>query len=211
MAIGNYSQLQTSIASFMDRADISTNIPDLIALAEARLNRLLKSVETDVILTGVSGSRSISIVSLPIVTPISLHIIIDGDEGPLQQMNDGNMVYVDDTFAPSQWAIDGTNIDFDCLLDNSYSFRFRYQSKLALSDASPTNTLLTNHPDVYLAASIMWGGIFIKDAGTAQGFKAILDEFISETRNTISQSRRSTLLVDHALRVRNPNNWNVLQ
>ena len=41
------------------------------------------------------------------------------------------------------------------------AFLFRYRQKFALSDAVPTNWLLTNHPDIYLAAVLVWSGLLI--------------------------------------------------
>ena len=199
MAISTYAELKTAISDYMARSDLTGNTSDFITLAEARLNRLLKMVETDVTLTGTVYSRTISIASLSMVQPISLHIVVDGDEQEVTRKNDGQMSYDDTNGQPSFFAIDGTNIDFDRPLDQAYSFRFRYQGRFALSNDAPTNKLLTENPDVYLAASIVWGSVFIKDAGQASGFKSLLDEFIMETKNILSQSKRGQLTVDHAL------------
>lgn len=210
MAISTYSELKTAISDYMARSDLSGNVADFIRLAEARLNRLLNVVETDATLTGIVGSRTVSVSSLSIVEPVSLHVVVDGDEERVSQKADGQFEYREDSGQPSFWAIDGTNIDFDCPLDEAYSFRFRYQSRFALSDGSPTNKLLTEHPDVYLAASIVWGGLYIKDDSMAAGYKGILDEFIAETRHTLAQSRRGVLTVDPGL-TRRPNGaWDLI-
>lgn len=199
MAISTYSELKTAIADYMARSDLTGNVADFITLAEARLNRLLKMVETDATLTGVLASRRIDISALSLVQPIALFAVVDGDEIEILPKSDGSFAYDDTAGLPSFYAIDGTNIDFDRPLDSAYSFRFRYQSRFALSDAAPTNKLLTENPDVYLAASIVWGSVYIKDAGQASGFKSILDEFIAETKNILAQSKRGTLTVDPAI------------
>ena len=41
MSLDTYSNLQTSIANFLARDDLTTNIPDFISLAEARMSREL--------------------------------------------------------------------------------------------------------------------------------------------------------------------------
>ena len=43
MAITNYTDLQTSIANFLARSDLTAQIPDFIKLAEVRLSRELES------------------------------------------------------------------------------------------------------------------------------------------------------------------------
>jgi len=199
MAISTYSELKTAIADYMARSDLTGNVADFITLAEARLNRLLKMVETDTTLTGIASSRRIDISSVSLVQPIALFVVVEGDEVEVTRKTDGSFAYDDTNGQPSFWSIDGTNIDFDCPLDQAYSFRFRYQGRFALSDAAPTNKLLTDHPDVYLAASIVWGSVYIKDVSQAAGFKSLLDEFIAETKNVLSQSKRGQLTVDPAL------------
>lgn len=199
MAITTYTELKAAIADYMARSDLTGNVADFIALAEARLNRLLKMVETDATLTGVAASRRIDISSLSLIQPIALFAVVDGDEVQIHPKLDGSFTYDETAGLPSFYAMDGTNIDFDRPLDDAYTFRFRYQSRFALSDAAPTNKLLTDHPDVYLAASIVWGSVYIKDVSQAAGFKSLLDEFIAETKNVLSQSKRGTLTVDQAL------------
>lgn len=201
MAITTYSELQTAIQSWMARSDLSGSVADFIALAEARLNRELNfTAETDATLTGTANSRTISISSLSIVSPIALFLQDeDDDEVLLTNKPDGTFPYEDDTGEPSIWAIDGTNIDFNCLLDQAYTFRFRYQGRFALSVSSPTNWLLTNHPDIYLAASIVWGGAFTEDDAKIGLYKSILDEGIPSVRKAFQRNKRATLTVDPAL------------
>ena len=58
MALGTYSDLQTAIATWLNRTDLTAYIPDFIALAEERVYRNLrvKAMETalnDTIASGV--------------------------------------------------------------------------------------------------------------------------------------------------------------
>ena len=43
MAIATYTDLQTSIANFLARSDLTAQIPDFIALAEASMSRELET------------------------------------------------------------------------------------------------------------------------------------------------------------------------
>lgn len=207
MAITTYTELKSAITDYMARSDLTGNVEDFIALAEARLNRLLKMVETDTTLTGTAASRRIDISSLSLIQPIALFVVVNGDEVEISRKPDGSFAYDDTAGLPSFYGLDGTNIDFDRPLDQAYTFRFRYQGRFALSVGSPTNKLLTDHPDVYLAASIVWGSVYIKDVSQAAGFKSLLDEFIAETKNLLSQSKRGTLTVDPALVRSFPWHW----
>ena len=42
MAISTYVELQTAVANWLDRDDMSARIPEFIALTEARFNRILR-------------------------------------------------------------------------------------------------------------------------------------------------------------------------
>lgn len=55
-------------------------------------------------------------------------------------------------------------------------------ARFALTDAAPTNWLLTNYPDVYLAAILVWGGFFMKDSADAQQWTSVLADGISDVQ-----------------------------
>ena len=42
MALSNYTELQASIADFLNRSDLSSVIPDFITMCEAEFNRTLR-------------------------------------------------------------------------------------------------------------------------------------------------------------------------
>lgn len=201
MAISTYADLKNAVTNWMARSDLAGEAADFIVLAEAHLNRELPAVETDAPLTGVVDDRRIDIAATSMERPIALFLVIPetGDEIELTQKADGTFPYVGTSSRPSLWAIDGTNIDFDCPLDQAYSFRFRYRQKFALSDSAPTNWLLTNHPDVYLAATLVWGGVFIRGSQLAATFTAILETGIPSVKSAIAQSKRAIATVDPAL------------
>ena len=201
MAITTYSELKTEIADFMDRSDLTdAKLETIISLAEATFNRELKMVESDVTLTGVASSRAIDISAYDIIEPVALFLAeTDDDEYALVQRSDGSFPYLDVEGKPTIWAIDGDYINFDRKLDEAYPFRFRYRGKFALSDASPTNQLLTDHPDVYLAGCIVWGGLFVQDAGRTQAFASLLENFMRGAKHKLAMNRRGKLLVDNAL------------
>lgn len=199
MALSNYTELQAAVLDWMVRASQTGAVVDWIALAEARLNRELGAVETDTTLTGVADSRRIDISSVSMVRPIALFLAESGsDEVQISPATDGTFPYLTTSGRPTKWAVDGTNIDFDRPLDSAYPFRLRYRERFSLATAS-TNWLLTNHPDVYLAATIVWGSAYNKNLPEASAWKQLLDEAIPSIKNAIAQTKRAVLTVDRAL------------
>ena len=59
MALSTFSELKTEIANYVDRSDLTDQIPTFIKLAEARINRLLRVriMETVKIISLVSGVK----------------------------------------------------------------------------------------------------------------------------------------------------------
>lgn len=200
MSITNYTELKAALPNWMTRGDLAGQAAECISLAEASLNRELSPVELDATITGVVSSRSIDISALSMVAPIALFLADTGrDEVTMTPKEDGTFAYRVSNGYPRYWGIDGTNIDFDCPLDTAYPFRFRYRQRFSLSDAAPTNWLLTYHPDLYLAATVVWGSVFIQDAPSTSTWVSILNSALPSVRNIIAQSKRSTLTVDPAL------------
>ena len=200
MALATYSDLQTYVTELMAREDLLGNAADWITLAEARLNREIPAVETDVTLTGVASSRRIDVSSYSVVSPLALFLIdTDGDEVEMVRKADGTFPYTDTPDQPRFWAMDGSNIDFDCPLDTAYTFRFRIRQRYALSDSSTTNWLLTNHPDIYVAATLIWGGGYIRDLEYAGIFNTSLVAGIESVKHVIMEQNRAELTVDPAL------------
>lgn len=204
MAISNYSDLKTKAASWLRRAGNTTyvaEVPDFITLAEARLNAELGPLETNVSLTGTVGSRALDI-SPTIVEPIALWItpVPGNDEDRLQQQSPANMNYVGSSGRPQQWAYDSEEtIMLDRPCDSPYAFRFRHRGKFALSDVSPSNWLLENRPDIYLAATLMWGAGYLESWANGATWKGLLDSELPKVAHTLAKGRKGTLMVDPAL------------
>lgn len=199
--MADYNELKADVTNWMAREELSGDVAKFITLAEAHLNRELPAVETDATVTGVVGSRRIDITSQSMVSPIALFLVDPNNLGEIEltPKADGTFPYSDVSYRPSVWAIDGDAIDFDCPLDQPYSFRFRFRQKFALSDSAPTNWLLTNHYDAYLAAVLMWGGVFTQDSQYASTFVSILDRVIPSVKSAIASKKRAVASVDPAL------------
>ena len=63
MAITTYAELQAAAANWLVRADLTARIPEFIALAEARLNRVMRArlAEAEVSLSAGAGVRTLAL------------------------------------------------------------------------------------------------------------------------------------------------------
>lgn len=204
MALANYTDLQTAVQTWVDRAGEAVfvaNVPDIIALAEAKLNRELDIIETDATLTGVVNSRNLDISALSIDAPVALFAnYFVNHETMLTPKMDGTYEQQNNAGRPRFWSIDGTNIVLDRILDGAYTFRFRYDQKFNLATTS-TNWLLTNFPDVYLATCLAWSGAFSQDWVNAGNWKSAADEGIADVKHNIAKRKKGDLTVDRALQL----------
>ena len=164
MALANYSDLKTAIAGWMKRGDLTPNIPDFIALAEARMNRdlTMRFLETEQTYTGTINTRTLALPA-DYSTPVALYNTSFTPRQGITQVLPMMLQIVNVPKRPDYWIIDGQNIAFDGNLDIAYTFAFRYKRRFALSDATPTNDALTDHPDVYLFGALVEAATYIYD------------------------------------------------
>lgn len=150
-----FATLKTALNEWAHRDD--TTYTDMresfIAFAEARMydELILRDMESDESLT---LTTSVNYVALPsgFISPIAFWLIVDGQRIPLDMVLPQQLPYWTENSQPRVWAIDGSNIRFDCPASEGYSAKLRMLKKSSLSDSTTTNALLTKRPDVYLAA-----------------------------------------------------------
>ncbi len=209
MALANYTDLQASALAWMERAGQSGVAPDWITLAEARLNREIGAVEMEASLTATIDSRTVDISALSIIEPHDLFLTeTAGNEVTVQMQPLGKMPFINTgSGQPDMFAFKNrASIEFNRPCDEAYALRLPYLGRFSLSDANPTNDLLTNHPDVYLAATLMWGAGYNQDWSNGPVWKSILDEEIPNVRSYYKNMRRGMSRVDPSL-VMIKGNW----
>jgi hypothetical protein len=201
MPFSNYTELQASITDWMARSDISGQAADFITLGEAGLNRELKQVGTTTMLTGVSGQDYIDISALSMIEPKALFVQDTDAEYEMTKQELGTYTKHEFSGRPNIWAIEGSRIVFDRDLDQAYPFRFVYTGHFALSVSAPTNDFLTKNPDLYMAASIVWGSVYVKSSPDVSLWANMLGAFLASVKHTEARKARGDMIVDPALLV----------
>jgi hypothetical protein len=195
MAITTYAELQAAAANWLVRADLTARIPEFIALAEARLNRVLRLrlAESEAALTASVGSRS---VALPagFGEPIGLSILSGERRTALRFVERSLMGYSSLRGEPACWTVDGGAVVFERPCDFAYGLSLRMLSKVQLSDAAPTNALLADWPDAYLFATLCEAAPFLRDAELAAAYEARLERALGEINAKEARSRAGQTL-----------------
>ncbi len=164
MTISTYSELQTAVAGWAQRSDLTALIPDFISLAEKRIKAMLSPAPYELEVT-LNTAPSVDTIALPadFETPIALWIADINPRYELTQWLPQELPYTTTPCRPLEWSIDGVNIRFQAPADGAYPIKFRYVQSIALSDAGPTNYILESYPDVYLFGSLAEAFSYIRD------------------------------------------------
>jgi hypothetical protein len=190
MAISTYSELSTALANWLHRADMTSRIPEFIAMGESYLNRKLRGKEMEASST-VTPSTSVRYVALP-TGYMELLAFTDDYGEPITAVSAEELerlAYGIGTARPYYYRI-SSRIDFEAIADTTYSFTMRYLKRLDLA-TDLTNSVLTNHPDCYLYASLMQASPYLKD-GETSNWKQLMDDAVKAAN---SQSTRSNHLL----------------
>jgi len=202
MAISTYSDLQAALVDYIgDDAYTSARAQRDISLAEAELNRELKSVRASASLTGTIDAATIDVSSYSVISPVGLFLTTYDEDDEIVYRPQGAMLYEDDSGYPMGYTLisDNDTIRFDKPLDQAYTFRFEYIGRFALSDSATTNQLLTDHPDVYLTACLVHAAAFNQDAELAANYRALFKDMLATTKNYLAQAQRGILIADPAI------------
>lgn len=162
--ITNYATLQSTIADYLNRADLTSQIQTFIQFAEADLNSRLRDRSMIVRAEATSDEEY---VQLPGDWLEAINLSIVGGTSPLRYITLDESDIVNKTqafssptfFSLMNGAIElvpppATNIDLEMI----------YYGKIpALSDAVATNWLLDKAPDVYLYGALTHAAPFLMD------------------------------------------------
>lgn len=164
MSIASYSDLQSAVASWLNRSDLTSNITDFISLGEDRIYRDLRIRAME---TAWSDTLATGTVAVPNTYLELVHAYIDGSPViPLQRVT-AEVLYQkyplrSSTGQPIFIARDAQNFIFGPYPDSNYSVIGTYYCRLpALSSTNTTNWFTANAPSILLWASLLEAEPFI--------------------------------------------------
>jgi hypothetical protein len=167
MALTTYNELKSSVADWLNRTDLTAVVPDFISLAEAQIERTLRTRQMIVRATAAIDTeysavpadfletKSIKLNTNP-VTALAFDSIDAMDlMKSTRYLSPGK---------PQYFSIVGGQIRVLPVPDNSYTAELTYYAKLTkLSSTVASNWLLASSPDVYLYGSLMQASPYLKD------------------------------------------------
>jgi hypothetical protein len=165
MAISTYTELKTAVANWLDRDDLTDRIPEFIALAEARMNRVLRlrMMEAKYTASTVGAQRNYAlptgylqmrnfqlntspITTLSYVSPEIFDRLWGGSTGG----------------TPQFYTILANEIQLGPIPASVQTMEMLFYKKItALSGTNLTEQMLTNNPDIYLYGALLEAEPFI--------------------------------------------------
>lgn len=185
MSLATYSDLQTAVANFLHRADLSAIIPDFIALAEVRINGDLDArlQDTRVTLSTVAGTET---VALPSDTINIRTLVCQGSPNVVLDYQTPDAISTAYTWGnsgtPQAYTVSGSNLILRPIPDAVYSLDTIYKARVP-TITSGSNWLLTTYPNVYLYGSLCEAAPYIKDDARVQLWESKYSEAIDSVNS----------------------------
>ena len=165
MALATYSDLKTSLANWLNRTDLTSEISgDFIVLAEKDFNSKLRVRK---MITQSSITVDSELVALPtgFLQVRDFYILQGGVKYPLNYITPAQMDQIKGTSTsgmPSTYTILGNNLRFAPVPSSSYSGIINHYKEFdPLSSSNTSNYILTNHPAIYLYGSLYHASNFL--------------------------------------------------
>ena len=194
MALTTYTELKASVADWLNRTDLTNVIPDFISLAEAQIERTLRtrqmivrataSIDTEysAMPADFLETKSIKLNTNPVTALVFESIDALDSLKSTTYISPGR---------PGYFGIVGGQIRVLPVPDSTYTAELIYYAKLSkLSSSVAVNWLLTQAPDVYLYGSLMQAAPYLKDDSRVPVWAAIYTRGLEELQ--IADDRGAT-------------------
>jgi hypothetical protein len=183
MSITNYTDLKATIASYLARSDLTTQIPDFIQLAETRLRRELRIRQMLKVVTTatVAGDSTVELPS-DYLQMRDLHI----NTNPVQSLTyqSPSNFYRNTNSAisgvPLQYTVLAQEFQFAPIPDGIYTLQMIYYSAPPyLTTSNTSNVFLANCPDLLLYGALGEAEPYLMNDQRLQTWAALYDRSLS--------------------------------
>ena len=172
MSITTYTELQTAVANWLGRDDLTSRIPEFITGGETRLYDDVKILELATVTTASLSSGDTDytlsstfneLASPPMLTDASGNkYLLDPKPPAIVQYNYGETI----TARPTEYAIIGSKMYFNNTVDATYTLTLTIFDRPFLSSSVATNWLIDNYPMALLYAALLEADAYIENNNT---------------------------------------------
>lgn len=192
--ITNYTTLVSTVADYLNRQDLTAQIPTFIQFAEADLNTRLRTREMIVRATTTNDDE---FVRLPLDFLEAINLQIVGGKSPLRYitLDEADIVNTRQQYsAPTFYSLMNGAIELvpapatgaDVEIEMVY-----YGKITALSESNQTNWLLLKAPDIYLYGALVHAAPFLMDDQRISTFGSFYSQRVEALNDESQKSLHS--------------------
>lgn len=189
-SIATYDDLIQVIQDWLKDSTLEDQAPAFIALAEARMNRLLITTDMEYTVTSAGASS----LALPPDYRGLRYIHVSTDPRKVLKFLSPDNFHAkwdaDDTGEPENYTIIGGTLYIGPSSSDDVAITYT-RTLAALSTDNTSNWMLEQNPDVYLAGSLMHAEIYGWNNERAVDFKGFWEEGISEINAANARKKRA--------------------
>ena len=197
MSITNYAGLQTTIANYLARSDLTAQIPDFIRLAEIRLRRDLRirQMLNSSITSTTGGDQT---VSLPIdFLQLRDLFIVTNPVQPLDYLTPSvfnRNARVTESGLPVNYTIIANEFKLAPVPDTNYTLRMLYYyAPEFLTSENPSNMFLSTCPDLLLYGALVEAEPYLMNDGRIQVWAGMYDRGVASLSSSDDASEHSAV------------------
>lgn len=180
----NYTDISAKVADWINRGDLSTRIPDFIALAEERMNRALRVRQMESSLAATAITNNLITPAADVIDVKALWVP-NYERTPLKPQTLESVIAGGYQGLPTMYAWDGADLRFDGAGDVQGVL---YVKIPALATAL-TNWVSEGPWSLYLWGALMEASLFVKDSASAATWEGRFLQVIDELQG--NDRRRS--------------------
>lgn len=177
MSLDTYDNLKAEVADWLNRSDLTSQIVSFITLTETQMARDFARIGVRPSVARATLTITTGTVSVPTDFAGAKSLRLSGGNeltwiSPQEMAS--RKAYSTEIGEPRDYSIVGGQFEFNPEPNGTYSGLLVYEQRpAALSDAAPTNWVLTNHPDLYLNGALAQAMLFLNDAAQLAKYAAL--------------------------------------
>lgn len=195
MSISTYGELKTAVSNWLTRSDLTSRIPEFIAMGEAQLFTDLRcrEMEASANVTVTTATRASS---LPTRWVAGRSLYISGTPNQRLEYRTPDeywAIYAGLTSAkPQVYTIEEDSFLWGPVPDTDYTAVSRfYQRPAVLSSDSDTNDVLSRWPNLYLHSALIQSAPFIGNDPRISTWASLYEDLIERIHNADKADRAS--------------------
>ena len=183
MAFTTYTELKASVADYLARTDLTTQIPDFITLAEKRLKRDLRIRQMLKVVTATTTAAD-STVGLPsdFLSMRDLHVSTN-PVSSIEYLSPSNFyrnARTTESGVPTKYTVLASEFVFAPIPDSAYTLSMLYYAApTELSSSVSSNVFLVTCPDLLLYGALGEAEPYLLNDSRIQTWAALYDRGIT--------------------------------